>query len=291
MNIPENVKRIWRSFTSVYRGNTKFKIGFNFLLAIIVLGFVFPNFSPTNTRSWYIVPRDEPPSFRYLLGTSTMGRDIFWELCASIRNSLIIATVTAMIASHVGLFLGLISGIRGGILDRILMFLTDTFIIVPGLPLLMVVTTVLKDFLTIPVMGALISIVSWPWPARQVRSMVLSLRERTFVYTARLSGMGMGKVILYELMPYVLGWHLINFTNTILFSIGTESGLAILGLSILDDNTLGVMIYWALNWGYALFRGIWWWIITPVVTLILIFVSFYLVSIGLTEYLHPISRG
>lgn len=170
------------------------------------------------------------------------------------------------------------------------MFLTDTFVIIPGLPLLMVVTTVLKRYLTIPTLGMLISIVSWPWPSRQVRSMVLSLRERTFIHTARLSGMSTFRVIVQELMPYVLGWHLINFTNTILFSIGVESGLAILGLSILDDNTLGVMIYWALNWGYALFRGIWWWLAAPVITLVLVFVSFYLVSIGMTEFMHPITR-
>ncbi|MBS7641569.1 ABC transporter permease [Candidatus Bathyarchaeota archaeon] len=271
-------------------GNLKFRIGFTILSILVILGFAVSPFSPTNTRSWYIVPRDRPPSYEYPLGTSSMGRDILWELCASIRNSLTIAFVTAMIASHIGLFLGFIAGIRGGVIDRILMFITDTFIIIPGLPLLMVVTTVLKRYLTIPTLGMLISIVSWPWPSRQVRSMVLSLRERTFIHTAKLSGMGTFRVIVQELMPYVLGWHLINFTNTILFSIGTESGLAILGLSILDDNTLGVMIYWALNWGYALFRGIWWWLAAPVATLVLVFISFYLVSIGMTEFMHPIAR-
>jgi peptide/nickel transport system permease protein len=216
-----------------------------------------------------------------------MGRDVFWELCASIGKSLTIALITALIASHIGLFIGLISGIRGGILDRFLMFISDTFIIVPGFLLLIVVISIIKSWITIPLLGAIISIVSWPWPARQVRSMVLSLRERTFVYTAKLSGMRTSKVLLFEIMPYVLGWHLVNFTNTILFSIGTESGLAIFGLSILGDNTLGVMLYWALNY-YALFRGIWWWITAPIVTLVLIFISFYLVSIGLSEYLHRI---
>jgi peptide/nickel transport system permease protein len=281
--------RIGNLFVTLYRRNLKFRLGFTIISILLILGFLSFS-SPTNTKTWYVVPRDKPPSLEYPFGTSSMGRDLFWELCASIRNSLTIAFVTAMIASHIGLFLGFIAGIRGGIIDRILMFLTDTFIIIPGLPLLMVVTTVLKRYLTIPFLGMLISIVSWPWPSRQVRSMVLSLRERTFIHTARLSGMSTSKVILRELMPYVLGWHLVNFTNTILFSIGTESGLAILGLSILDDNTLGVMIYWALNWGYALFRGIWWWLATPVATLVLTFVSFYLVSMGISEYVHRLVR-
>jgi len=272
------LKSIGKNFIFLYKNNFKFRLGFTLIMILFILGFAVSPFSPTSTRTWYVVPRDRPPSLEYLLGTSSMGRDVFWELCASIGKSLTIALITALIASHIGLFVGLISGIRGGILDRFLMFISDTFIIVPGFLLLIVVISIIKSWITIPLLGAIISIVSWPWPARQVRSMVLSLRERTFVYTAKLSGMRTGKVLLFEIMPYVLGWHLVNFTNTILFSIGTESGLAIFGLSILGDNTLGVMLYWALNY-YALFRGIWWWITAPIITLVLIFISFYLVSI------------
>ncbi len=281
------LKSIGKNFIFLYKSNFKFRLGFTLILILFILGFTVSPFSPTSTRTWYAVPRDRPPSPEYLLGTSSMGRDVFWELCASIGKSLTIALITAMIASHIGLFIGLISGIRGGLLDRFLMFVSDTFIIVPGFLLLIVVISIIKSWITIPLLGAIISIVSWPWPARQVRSMVLSLRERTFVYTAKLSGMRTSKVLLFEIMPYVLGWHLVNFTNTILFSIGTESGLAIFGLSILGDNTLGVMLYWALNY-YALFRGIWWWITAPIVTLVLIFISFYLISIGLSEHLHRI---
>lgn len=281
------LKSIGKTFIFLYKSNFKFRLGFTLILILFILGFAVSPFSPTSTRTWYAVPRDRPPSLEYLLGTSSMGRDVLWELCVSIGKSLTIALITALIASHIGLFIGLISGIRGGVLDRFLMFVSDTFIIVPGFLLLIVVISIIKSWITVPLLGAIISIVSWPWPARQVRSMVLSLRERTFVYTAKLSGMRTSKVLLFEIMPYVLGWHLVNFTNTILFSIGTESGLAIFGLSILGDNTLGVMLYWALNY-YALFRGIWWWITAPIVTLVLIFISFYLVSIGLSEHLHRI---
>lgn len=272
---------------SIYMSKAKFRVGLTLLIALLLLGFVISVFTPTDTRTWFAVPKDLPPSFEHPLGTSTMGRDVFWELCASIKNSITLALMTALIASHIGLLLGLVAGIRGGIVDRMLMFITDTFIIIPGLPLLMVVVTVLKQWITIPLLGALISIVSWPWPARQVRAMVLSLRERAFVYTAMLSGMGTLKVLLREIMPFLLGWHLINFTNTILFAIGMETGLAILGLSVLGENTLGVMIYWALNQFYALFRGILWWIASPIATLTLIFVSFYLTSVGLSEHFHP----
>lgn len=282
-------RRIISNLIDIYKTSFKFRFGFTVIFLMCIMGFILPLFSPVNPRAWYSVPKEQPPSSRYLLGTTTMGRDVFWELCSSIGKSLTIAVITAMIASHVGLLIGLLAGIRGGLLDRFLMFLTDTFIIIPGFILLVVVVTVMKNFITIPLMGAIISIVSWPWPARQVRSMVLSLRERTFVYTARLSGMNTSKILIFELMPHLLGWHLVNFANTILFSIGTEGSLAIFGLSLLSDNTLGVMLYWAINY-YALYRGLWWWISTPIATLVLIFISFYLVSIGLSEYLHRMVR-
>jgi len=282
-------RRIISNLIDIYKTSFKFRFGFTVIFLMCIMGFILPLFSPVNPRAWYSVPKEQPPSSRYLLGTTTMGRDVFWELCSSIGKSLTIAVITAMIASHVGLLVGLLAGIRGGLLDRFLMFLTDTFIIIPGFILLVVVVTVMKNFITIPLMGAIISIVSWPWPARQVRSMVLSLRERTFVYTARLSGMNTSKILIFELMPHLLGWHLVNFANTILFSIGTEGSLAIFGLSLLSDNTLGVMLYWAINY-YALYRGLWWWISAPIATLVLIFISFYLVSIGLSEYLHRMVR-
>jgi len=282
-------RRIISNLIDIYKTSFKFRFGFTVIFLMCIMGFILPLFSPVNPRAWYSVPKEQPPSSRYLLGTTTMGRDVFWELCSSIGKSLTIAVITAMIASHVGLLIGLLAGIRGGLLDRFLMFLTDTFIIIPGFILLVVVVTVMKNFITIPLMGAIISIVSWPWPARQVRSMVLSLRERTFVYTARLSGMNTSKILIFELMPHLLGWHLVNFANTILFSIGTEGSLAIFGLSLLSDNTLGVMLYWAINY-YALYRGLWWWISAPIATLVLIFISFYLVSIGLSEYLHRMVR-
>ena len=274
--------------TRIYRRNTKFRIGFTVILFLIGLGVVGSLLAPMDTKAWFVVPRNLPPSTEHLLGTTSMGRDVFWELCRSIQNSMMIAAVTAMISAHVGLVIGLTSGMKGGIVDRILMFITDTFVIIPGLPLLIVVTTVIKSWITLPLLGVLISLISWPWPARQVRAMILSLRERTFVYTATLSGMNTGKILLKEMMPYIVGWHMINFANTILFSIGFEAGLAILGLSVLGENTLGVMLYWALNQYYALFRGLWWWIGSLVTTLIAIFIALYLTSVGLNEYIAPL---
>ncbi|RLE84887.1 MAG: ABC transporter permease [Thermoprotei archaeon] len=281
------LKNIYEIFKSIYLTNIKFRIGFIIFIIILFFGFIVSSFAPVDPTRWYTFPKDLPPSFEHPLGTTTMGRSVFWMLVESIKKSLIIAFTTAMIASHVGLFLGMIAGLKGGVVDKVLMMITDVFIVIPSLPVLILLVSLLKDYLNLYLLGALISIFSWPWPSRQIRGIVLSLRERGFMKTASLSGMPFFRIILLEIMPFVLGWHLINFTNTILYSISSEAGLAILGLSLLSDATLGVMIYWAHMQWYALMRGIWWWVVSPVVTLILIFTSLYLISIGLSEYLNP----
>ncbi|MDK6028475.1 ABC transporter permease [Ignisphaera sp. 4213-co] len=282
------LKRFAKGLKNLYMKDIKFRIGFTLFIAIIVVG-LLSLFSPPYYKTWYYFKKDLPPSFQsldLLLGTTTNGRPVFWSLTNAIINSLAIAAVTTLIASHLGLVIGLVSGIRGGVVDRVLMTITDTFVTIPGFPLLFVLSMILKDYLTIPLLGLMISITSWPWPARQVRAIVLSLRERDFVLTARLSGAGTFKIIVQELLPYVLGWHLINATNTVLYSIGSEAGLAILGLSILSEDTLGTMIYWAQHYG-ALYRGKLWWIMSPVTMLIIIFVSLYLISFSLQEYFNP----
>lgn len=115
------------------------------------------------------------------MGTSSIGRDVFWELWASARNSLILGLIAALIASHMGLLLGLIAGVRGGWVEKIIMFLSDTIIAVPALILLVLIIMILRSLITLPLIGVLISLIAWAWPTRQVRSIALSLRERTFM--------------------------------------------------------------------------------------------------------------
>jgi peptide/nickel transport system permease protein len=280
------------AFSRVWRTSRKFRIGFTIFVALLCLG-AFSITTPSYYKNWYYFRKDTPPqltSLDFLLGITTNGRSVFWILVNAIINSLAIAAVTTLIAAHLGLFIGMVAGIRGGWVDKVLMFVTDTFVTIPGFPLLYVMSMVLRPILTMPLLGLLISLTSWPWPARQVRAIVLSLRERDYITVARLSGMGTGKILASEIFPHLLGWHLINSTNTVLYSIGSEAGLAILGLSILQEDTLGTMIYWCQHYG-ALYRGIWWWIAPPIIALILLFISLYLISAGLQEYFNPRLRG
>ncbi|MCS7111402.1 MAG: ABC transporter permease [Ignisphaera sp.] len=280
--------RTWfKEFTKPFRVNAKLGTGSFILIMLIFIGLT-SIMAPPWFEQWYKYPKDLPPSpysgLEYILGTTTNGRSVYWSLTRGILNSLAISFITALIASHVGLLVGIIAGLKGGIVDKVLMTVTDVFIVIPAFPLYALLAMMLRRVLNIVLIGVIVAVTSWCWPARQVRAIVLSLREREFMLTAALSGLKTWEVVFKEVMLHLLGWHMVNFTNTVIYSIGSEVGLAIFGLSVLDKDTLGTMIYWAQGYG-ALYRGMWWWILSPIMIVVVLFLSLFLISIGLTEYL------
>lgn len=139
----------------------KFLFGFT-VISILVFLAILSAFSPYDPRSWNVVPKDKSPSFQHLLGTNSMGQDIFWNTTHALKNSFILGLTTACISTIIGTIVGLIAGYRGGILDRILMSINDSFIVLPSLPILVFLSFSLREKMTIFVMGAILSIFSWP---------------------------------------------------------------------------------------------------------------------------------
>ena len=266
----------------------KFLFGF---IVICILAFlaIISVFSPYDPRSWNVVPKDRSPSLQYLLGTNSMGQDIFWNTTHALKNSFVLGLTTAIIANVIGTVVGLIAGYRGGLLDRILMSINDSFIVLPSLPILVFLSFSLREKMTMFTMGLIISMFSWPWAGKQVRAQVLALREREFTNTAVFSGMNMWKVVFKEHLPFVIPWVIANFINTILSALGLEISLSVLGLSSLEIPTIGTTIYWAMEY-QAIFRGIWWWMLTPIILSIIFFVALYMLSVSISEFLDPRTR-
>lgn len=273
--------------------NPKLRAGLLIISSLVVLAAISVA-SPSNYKNWYSYQKDLPPSISSLdtlLGTTTNGRSVFWILVNAVKNSLYIGAVTSLIVVHIALLVGLIAGYRGGFADRTLMLLADSFIVIPGILLLTVLFMILRNIVTINSLPLFLSITGWAATSRSIRSLVLSIREKESVIEAMLSGESGLKIITREILPYIMPIYLIDLANAALGAIAAESGLALLGLSILGEDTLGTMIYWALNYN-ALLRGIWWWLAPPVIVLIILFIGLYLVALGLNEYYNPkIRRG
>jgi peptide/nickel transport system permease protein len=252
------------------------------LLVYVVLGAIMPWFAPADPRTWQTYPRNRPPGLSHWLGTTNLGQDILWLLSWAIGNSLFLGVIVAFFATLIGVIAGLTAGFRGGLVDRALSFLMDATIAVPSLPILILMASIMKGQASLLAISLILIAFNWPFPARQIRSVALSMREREFVHMAWFSGESVTGIISRQIFPYLRTWSTANFINTILVGIAVESSLAVIGLSSADQATLGTMIYWALKY-QALLAGRWWWIGPPVIAIIVLFVGLFLLASGLEQ--------
>jgi len=266
----------------------RFCFSFGVLVIILIMAFL-SFFAPYDPTLWNVVPKDTKPSAEHILGTDSNGQDIFWQATFAVRNSLIISLIAAMISRVVAILVGMIAGYKGGSTDRVLMFISDSLLVIPLFLTMVMLAMLLRQYMNLVLLGLMLSVFGWPWDARLIRSLILSLREREFTQTAVLSGTGTVKLVLKEYMPFAMPLIFSTLINNMAWAIGLEMTLAILGLVNINIPTLGTMLNWALFYQSILLQR-WWWILTPVVLALFLFVALYWLSVSISEYLDPRTR-
>jgi peptide/nickel transport system permease protein len=266
----------------------RFVISFVILCILLIYGSL-SFISPTDPTKWAAFPRDLPPSAENFLGTDSRGIDIFWSGAFAVRNSLVIALVAGIVSRLITIPIAMLAGYKGGNTDRVLMFFSDSFLVIPLFLIIVLLAVLVRDSLNLVTLGLLLACFGWAWDARVIRSEILSLRERGFTQTAVLSGTGTMRLVLKEYMPFVTPLIFATLINVMAWAIGLEITLAILGLVNLNIPTLGTMIYWALSY-QAVLLGYWYWLLTPVILSMLLFIALYWFSVSNSEYLDPRSR-
>jgi len=263
----------------------KFRIGFIIIILILIIAFL-SFISPYEPDERSMPRKNLEPSWEHWLGTNATGQDIFWILTFAVRNSLFVALVSALISRCIAMVNGLFSGYIGGKTDRVLSTLTDSFIVVPRLPLLILLSFIFKDNITLLFMGLLLGFLDWAWPSKRYRSQILSLKEREFTFTAIFSGMKTPKVIYKEHFPFLIPYMMADIISGFLWAIGMEITLSALGLTNLNISTIGTMIYWA-NYYQSMLQGRWNWLGPPIIASILTVLSLYLLSDSIGAFLDP----
>jgi peptide/nickel transport system permease protein len=272
----------------LFRYSPPFRIGAVILLAVLVL-VVLSFFSPYEPDDRRAVRRNEPPSQEFILGTTSTGQDVFWMLTFAVRNTLIIAGIAVLIGRSIGVILGMLSGYIGGVFDRIASSFVDSFIVIPRLPLVILIAAILRGHMTLLGLAVLLGLLDWAYPSKRYRAQILSLRERDFTHTGIFAGMNPLKIVAQEHLPFLIPFLMADVVSGFLFAIGFEVTLAVLGLSDLESQSIGTMIYWG-NYYQALLTNRTWVLIAPIAASIVIVVGFYLVSIGMSTYLDPRTR-
>ena len=270
------------------RYNAEFAIGLILVGAVIVfscLSFV----SPVDPTMVYRVAPDLPPNLQYWFGTNSRGQDMFWQLTFAFRNSLSFGLTVAVLLRIISIAVGLAAGYLGGWTDRVLMFFNDIFVAIPIFPILILFYFVMKTNSNSFTLAVLMACFGWPFDARLIRSVALGLRHREFTRQAVFAGMPPLKIMLEEHLPYVMPIIFSTAMANMIWSIGLEVTLAVLGFTNLNIPTVGTTLYWANNHS-ALVVGTWWWIAIPVAIVIALFVGLFLLAVSLNEYIDPRSR-
>lgn len=279
----KNFKKFWKV------SSLRLKIGLIITAVFVVIGFVVYYFPHTDPFTFNTYEPKLGASGAHWLGTTSMGQDVVWLLIEAIHNSLLIGLIVALLGTVVGVLVGLLAGFAGGVLDRVLMIITDTFVVIPQLPILILMTSLMKGGSTVIVMALVLAMFAWAWPSRQIRSMALTIKERDFIQVAKFSGEGTLQIVVTEILPYALTWSLSNFMNAVLSAIGSESSLAVLGLSPGNLVSLGNMIQWARNYN-AIFNKQYLWIGAPIVATVILFIGLFMLITGYNDYL-AMKRG
>jgi peptide/nickel transport system permease protein len=255
------------------------------LLVVLLFGVVGSSFVTRAQADVGAGRPARPPDFQHLLGTDQQGRDVLANVIFGTPATLKIGVIAGIIGVSVGTLLGLYAGYVGGSGDAVIRLLIDVFLTIPNLMVLIVIASMLSG-VSIEQMGIIIAAWAWMWPARTVRSQVLTIRERAYVQVSRLNGMGSLAIVIRELMPNLLPFIAASLVGTIAAAILASIGLSALGLGPQNEPSLGLTIYWAIFYG-ALIRQLWWWFVPPIVITIVLFIGLFLTTSGLDKIANP----
>lgn len=226
----------------------------------------------------------QPPTAQHWMGTDELGRDVFRETLAGARLSLLVGLLATGISILLGSLIGLIAGYYQGLVGTTLMRLTDFFLVLPVLPLIIILAAIFGQSFSITVL--VIGLASWPSTARIVRSQVISLRERQFIERVRSLGATDLRIIGIHILPNVLPLIYANTVLVIAGSILSEATLAFLGLGDPVRVSWGTMLHFGFVAGAA-GRGAWWYLLPPGLGIVLVVLSFTLTGHTLDQLLNP----
>ena len=252
---------------------------------ISLFGILGPLFvmDPTEIRNIGLTP----PSPEHILGTTQTGQDVFAQLAYATRGSLEIGLIVGVLATALSAVFGILGTYIGGFADEVFSLFSNVFLVIPGLPLVIVISGfVPPESRGLWTIAVVLAITSWAGSARVLRAQTLSIRSRDYVSASRVAGEKAWRVIAVEILPNLLPVLASQFVFAIIAAILGEAGLSFLGLGASNSSTLGTMLFYAQN-GFALPLGAWWWFGPPGLVIALFGMGLSLVNFSIDEIINP----
>ena len=271
----------------------KILIGLGTLIFFIIIAVIGPWIAPYDPSASLSTTNGvpQPPSAAHWLGTTQVQQDVFSQLLAGGRSTILVAFLAGIVATILSVLIGVTAGYLGGLGDDLLSMLANFFLVLPALPLLIVIFGFLpsggdNDLL----IGLVIAVTGWAFGARVMRAQTLSLRNRDYVESARIAGESSWRIIGFEILPNLTPIVASSFLFTVLYGVGTYTALAFLGLISPTHWSWGGMLFEAYQ-QQAQVSGWWWWYIPPGLAVAFLGTALALLNFGIDEFINPRLRA
>ncbi len=275
---------LWNTIGSILERDKRPLLGVAILALFVFLALFAPLLTPYSPSQTTFTPL-AAPSLKHWLGTTASGQDVMTQFLYGGRVSLGVGFAAGFLATVLAVILGMFPAYLGGRVDTLMATFTNIMLVIPGLPLLIVITAYVHQ--TGPATIILvIGLTGWAWGARVLRSQTLTLAKRDFVIAAHLAGESRWRILATEILPNMLSLVVANLVFATIGAILAEASLEFLGLGNPDIVTWGTMLYWA-DTGEALLNGAWWWIVPPGLAIALVGLSLALINFGIDQLSNP----
>jgi peptide/nickel transport system permease protein len=269
--------------------NPKSRGGLFLVCFMIVVALIAPFVSVDDPQAFSLLAAKQAPSWHHLFGTSDQGSDIFSQVVLGARRSLILGATAALLATVLATVLGVLAAYAGGIVDEIVNFLTNVFLVVPTIPLLIVISGYLRNR-GMTTMIFVLGLTLWAFEARILRAQALSLKNRDFVQAAKVAGESTWRIVFGELMPNMISRIAAAFVLVFYVALLVDAGLEFLGLGDTSHVSWGATLYWAQT-NSAVLQGEWWPFLFPGLALVLTVVGLVFLLAGIDEVSNPRLRS
>jgi peptide/nickel transport system permease protein len=274
---------------SLLLANPKSRFGVLVIVFMIVIAVIAPWISVSNPTDFNILATRQAPSWHHLFGTTDQGSDIFSQVVLGTRRSLILGAAAALIATVLAATLGILAAYSGGIVDEVVNFLTNVFLVIPTIPLLVVISGYLKAR-GMTTMILVLGFTLWAFEARILRGQALSLKNRDFVQSAKVAGESTWRIVFGELMPNMISRIAAAFVLVFYVALLVDAGLEFLGLGDTSHVSWGMVLYWAQT-NSTVLQGEWWPFLFPGLALVLTVVALVFLLAGIDEVSNPRLRN
>ncbi|SEC27811.1 ABC transporter permease [Microbacterium hydrocarbonoxydans] len=268
--------------------NPKSIAGLIILGAFVLVAIFAPLLAPYGPTQKDRTALRQAPSLDHWLGTTHMGEDVLSQLIFGTRGVVVVGFLSAIIATVIAITIGVIAGYVRGWKSESLSALTNVFLVIPGIPLIIIVASQFENPPLI-VIAAVLGLTGWAWGARVLRAQTMSLRNRDFIQAARANGEPLHRIITVEMLPNLMALIASSFVGTVTAAILGLTTLAFIGVIPVSNLNWGTILFWAQQNGA--FPRLWWWYVPAGLCIAIIGVALSLINFGIDEYVNPRLRS